>query len=200
MAVVSLIAAVAEGGVIGFDNALPWHLPADLRRFKALTAGHHLIVGRATWESIGRPLPGRTFVVVTRRPERVAAGCATAGSVAAAIRLALAAGDDEPFIAGGAGVYREALERDLVDRLVLTRIHRRYAGDTHFPPYDESRWRLVTRESHPADAAAGRPAFDFDVLERRQGGAATPGDAAAASAGGIVATDSDEVSTEGERR
>lgn len=200
MAVVSLIAAVAEGGAIGVDGDLPWRLPADLRRFKALTAGHHLIVGRATWESIGRPLTGRSFVVVTRQPERVGAGNATAGSVAEAIRLALAAGDDEPFVAGGAGVYREALEGDLVDRLLLTRIHRRYAGDTHFPPFDESRWRLVARQSHPADEAAGLPAFDFDVLERWPRGVATPGDEAAAGAGGIVAADSDDVSTEGERR
>lgn len=163
---VSLIAAVAENGVIGRDGKLPWHLPEDLRRFQRLTRGHHLIVGRATWESVGRPLPGRTFIVVTSRAGDAALGAGAAPSVAEAIRLARQAGDEEPFVAGGAGIYREALERDLVDRLHLTRIHRSYEGDTRFPQLDESRWRLVERENHPADAATDRPAFDFLVFER----------------------------------
>ena len=165
---ISLIAAVAANGVIGRDGALPWHLPADLRRFKRLTTGHHLIVGRATWESVGRPLPDRTFVVVTGRPGYLAHGARVVRSLAEGISLARAAGDEEPFVAGGAGIYREALERGLVDRLYLTRIHRAYEGDTRFPAFDESLWRRVERERHAAEAATDRPAFDFLVLERRR--------------------------------
>ena len=104
----SLIAAVAANGVIGRDGALPWRLPADLKRFQSLTRGHHLVVGRRTWESVGRPLPGRTFVVVSRS---VGLGVPTAATVAEAIARAHEAGDDEPFVAGGTGIYREALER-----------------------------------------------------------------------------------------
>ena len=159
----SLIAAVAANGVIGRDGALPWHLPADLKRFQRLTAGHHLVVGRKTWESVGRPLPGRTFVVVSRT---AGLSVPTVGTVAEAIARARAAGDEEPFVAGGTGIYREALEQDLVDRLYLTRIRRDYEGDARFPAFDASRWRLVEEERHPADPESGRPAFDFQVLER----------------------------------
>lgn len=165
---VSLIAAVAANGVIGRDGDLPWRLSADLRRFQRLTSGHHLIVGRATWESIGRPLPDRRFVVVTRGEVPALPGVVAVRSVEAGIRLALEAGDDEPFVAGGTGIFREALERDLVDRIHLTRIHRDYAGDATFPSFDESRFRLVERESHPAEPASDRPAFDFLVYERRR--------------------------------
>jgi dihydrofolate reductase len=168
---VSLIAAVAANGVIGRGGGLPWHLPADLERFKELTTGHHLIVGRATWESIGKPLPRRTFVVVSRRAGYAAPGAVVARTVADAIALASAAGDEEPFVAGGAGIYREALERDFVDRLHLTEIHRDYDGDTRFPPYDASRWREVAREPHAAEPQADRPAFDFVVLDRARHGA-----------------------------
>lgn len=165
---VSLIVAVAANGVIGRDGDLPWHLPEDLRRFKRLTSGHHLIVGRATWESIGRPLPDRHFVVVTRGEVPALAGVTAVRSVEAGIRFALAAGDDEPFVAGGTGIFREALERDLVDRIHLTRVHREYEGDAVFPAFDERRFREVARETHPADPDSGRPAFDFLVYERRR--------------------------------
>jgi dihydrofolate reductase len=164
---VTLIAAVAENGVIGRDGDLPWRLPADLKRFKRLTSGHHLIIGRATWESIGKPLPDRTFVVVTRSPGTPRPGLAFVKSVADGIRLAHDAGDDEPFVAGGSGIFREALERDLVDRLQLTRIHRAYDGDARFPGFDESRFRLAEREPHPADPEHDRPAFEFLVYERK---------------------------------
>lgn len=163
---VSLIAAVAANGVIGRDGQLPWHLPEDLKRFKRLTSGHHLVIGRATWESIGRPLPDRTFVVVTRHAGEPRPGLVFVRSVAAAIRHAVAAGDDEPFVAGGGGIFREALAQDLVDRIYLTAIHRDYAGDARFPEFDASRWRRVAIERHPADPAAQRPAFDFVDYER----------------------------------
>ena len=163
---VSLIAAVATNGVIGKGGKLPWHLLADLKRFKRLTTGHHLIVGRATWKSVGRPLPDRTFVVVTRTPGEPRPGLAYVRSVEEGIRLARERGDAEPFVAGGEGIFREALERGFVDRLHLTRIHRDYEGDARFPELDESRWRLVSREEHPADPSSDRPAFDFLVYER----------------------------------
>ena len=163
---VTLIAAVAANGVIGRRGKLPWHLPADLRRFKALTTGHHLIVGRATWESVGKPLPDRTFVVVTQRPGKPLPGLVWVHSVEEGLRLARAAGDPEPFVAGGTGIFREALERDLVDRLQLTMIHRDYEGDTWFPPLDLDEWRLVEREEHPADPESGRPSFEFLAYER----------------------------------
>ena len=165
---ISLIAAVAANGVIGRRGGLPWHLPADLRRFQSLTTGHHLIVGRATWESVGRPLRDRTFVVVTRSG---AVGPSLPGlrivrTLDDGLRAALAAGDGEPFVAGGAGIYREALERDRVDRVYLTRIARAYEGDTRFPEFDPRRWREVSREEREADAAADRPAFAFVTYER----------------------------------
>jgi dihydrofolate reductase len=174
---VTLIAAVAENGAIGRNGALPWHLPADLKRFQELTTGHHLIVGRATWESIARPLPGRTFVVVSRRPGYVAHGARVVDSLPRAIESALAAGDVEPFVGGGAAIYREALERELVDRLRITRIHRAYEGDTFFPEFDESRWRVGAREEHAAEPERGRPSFDFLLYERAAvDGSARPGE------------------------
>jgi len=164
---VSLIAAVAANGVIGRDGDLPWHLPADLKRFKALTRGHHLIVGRRTWESIGRPLPDRTFVVVSRRAGADAEGILRVGSVADGIRAAQRRGDGEPFVAGGTGIFREALEQDLVDRIYLTAIERDYEGDARFPELDLSRWRLVESEEVAGEPERDRPAFAFRVYERR---------------------------------
>ncbi|HSM12751.1 MAG TPA: dihydrofolate reductase [Thermoanaerobaculia bacterium] len=168
---VSLIAAVAANGVIGRDGGLPWRLPEDLRRFRCLTLGHFLIVGRRTWESVGRPLPGREFVVVTRRGGLADRSLRVARSVSEAIELARRAGDDEPFVAGGAGIYREALEQALVDRIYLTRIEADYEGDTSFPPFDESAWELIDREDHAAEPEKELPAFAFLTYERRPPGA-----------------------------
>ncbi len=159
----SLIVAVAEGGVIGREGKLPWHLPADLARFKRLTMGHHILMGRRTWESIGRPLPGRTTVIISRRgvpgaPE----GVHVASSLEAA--LALAGDDPEPFVIGGGMIYREALP--LARRVYLTRVHGTFPGDTYFPDLDPGAWRLVEREEHPADAR-NRHACSFLVYERR---------------------------------
>ena len=165
---VSLIAAVSANGVIGRDGKLPWHLSADLKRFKRLTTGHHLIVGRATWESVGRPLPDRTFLVVSSRPGLEQPGVVWMRSIDEALALAVERGDDEPFIAGGEGIYREALDRGVVDRIYLTRILREYEGDALFPPFDESEWRAVSREAHAADPVADLPAFEFVVYERER--------------------------------
>jgi len=145
----SLIVAVSSNQVIGRDGGLPWRLPVDLRHFKRTTMGHHLIIGRATWDEVGMPLPGRTMVVVTRNPEFRADGVLVAHSLEEA--LALARDDDEPFIGGGAEIYRRALEADLVERLYITRVHAEVDGDTFFPPVDWNRWLLADRIDHPAD-------------------------------------------------
>ncbi|HVT45317.1 MAG TPA: dihydrofolate reductase [Thermoanaerobaculia bacterium] len=157
---ISIIVAVSDNGVIGRDNALPWRLSADLKRFKRITMGHHLVMGRKTFESIGRPLPGRTTIVVSRQPSLRAEGAIVAPSLDAAIA---AAGDDEEiFIAGGAEIYRQAIEK--AGRIYLTRVHAQIEGDATFPPLDAG-WREIARESHPAGERNEYP-FSFCVLER----------------------------------
>lgn len=165
---VSLIVAADLGGVIGAGGGLPWRLPADLRRFKALTLGHHLIVGRKTFEAIGRPLPGRSMVVVSRRDGLppmgpVLDGVQVAPSPEAALALAEAAGEGEAFVAGGGEIYRALLPR--ADRVYLTRVEAHFAGDTFFPDLDPTTWRLVSREDHPADEKHAVP-YSFQVWER----------------------------------
>jgi dihydrofolate reductase len=165
---VSLVVAMDERGAIGRGGGLPWHLPTDLARFKRLTMGHHLIVGRRTWESIGRPLAGRRILVVTRHPERPAlsgqpAGVAAVTSLDEALARAAEAGDDEAFVGGGASIYRESLPR--ADRLYLTRVRATVDGDTFFPPFDVDGWRELEREEIPADGRNAH-ATTFLVLER----------------------------------
>jgi len=156
---VSLIAAMAKNRAIGIGNGLPWHLPADLRRFKALTTGRTLIMGRKTFETLRGPLPWRTTIVVTRRQDYAPPGVIVAHSLDEALSQAEG---DEVFIAGGEDVFRQTLER--ADRLYLTRIEQDFPGDTFFPEYDESAWGLVERE----DCAATEkyPAFSFEIWER----------------------------------
>lgn len=160
----SIIVAMAANGVIGKDNTLPWRLRADLARFKRLTMGHHLLVGRKTWESIGRPLPGRTMVVITRRDGFSADGIRVAGSIDEALEIARRAGETEAFVAGGAEIYRQVLER--ADRLYLTRIHAAIEGDTFFPELDGSRWREVAREDREPDERNPYPFsfVDYEVV------------------------------------
>jgi dihydrofolate reductase len=156
---VTLVAAMGSNGVIGVDNALPWRLPEDLAHFKQLTLGHPMIMGRATFESIGRPLPGRTTIVLTRDPAwspgpaEVPGPGRQEGTVGTAPDLdtALAqAGelDDDVFVVGGGQVYAEALERDLVDLLCITRVAQAPDGDTRFPSIDWERWRPVGSIQH----------------------------------------------------
>lgn len=146
---VSLIVAMSSNRVIGRDGDLPWHLPADLRHFKKTTMGHHLIIGRATWDELGRPLPGRTMVVITRNRGFSAEDVLVAHSVEEA--LSKVRDDEEPFIGGGAEIYRQALDAGMVDRLYITRIHAHVEGDTFFPAIDFDRWLLADRQDHPAD-------------------------------------------------
>ncbi|HKY32266.1 MAG TPA: dihydrofolate reductase [Candidatus Polarisedimenticolia bacterium] len=161
---VSLIAAMDPRRVIGLGNRLPWRLPADLARFKRLTMGHALIMGRRTFESIGRALPGRRTIVVSRRPGYAPEGVETAASLEEALRRAQAIeGDDgEAFVAGGGEIFAAALP--LADRMHLTLLDREYEGDAWFPAYDPAHWTPVGEESHPA--SGGLPAYRFVTLER----------------------------------
>ena len=159
---VALIAALADNRVIGRDNQLPWRVPADLKHFKALTMGKPIIMGRKTWESIGRPLPGRDNIVVTRAADYRAEGCQVVHSVAEALQAAADA--DEAMIIGGANLYEQTL--DVADRLYLTQIRAEVEGDARFPVIDRQAWREIECESHPADER-NEFAYDFVVLERR---------------------------------
>jgi dihydrofolate reductase len=157
-----MIVAAAENGVIGVDNRLPWRLPADLARFKRLTMGHHLIMGRRTYESIGRPLPGRITVVLTRSAGIDVPNVQVARSLDDAFAQAEARGDDEPFVCGGAEVYAQALP--LCDRCYLTVIERQYTGDAIFPGLDSGEWQCRETEVHPDND----PPFRFETWERRR--------------------------------
>lgn len=154
-----LVAAVARNGVIGAAGKLPWHLPEDLQHFKKLTLNHPVIMGRRTWESLGKPLPGRDNIVITRKPGYAAPGASVAASLEAAI--ALCTGEPVAFVIGGAEIYAAALP--LADGLVLTEIQRAFEGDTHFPEWDRKAWRVSQKETHTS--AAGVP-FDFVLYER----------------------------------
>ncbi|MRK01303.1 dihydrofolate reductase [Aeromicrobium sp. S22] len=144
---VTVVVAIGRNGVIGKDGDLPWPPTGDLAQFKALTMGHPLVMGRATYESIGRPLPGRKSIVLTRDPSWSAQGVETAGDLRSALARA-AELDDEAFVIGGAQVYAAAIEADVVDRLVVTRVHLSPDGDAWFPDVDWSRWYESGREAH----------------------------------------------------
>lgn len=161
---VTLIAALSTNNVIGRTNQVPWCLPTDLRRFKALTMGHHLIMGRKTYDSVGRPLHGRTNVVITRREDWTAEGVVVVHSLEEALRVAMQAGETEAYIAGGAEIYELAIHR--ADRMQLTRVHAEVEGDTWFPEFDDvSEWQLVDAEHYEADEKNEFP-FSFLTYER----------------------------------
>ena len=167
---ISLLVAVAENRVIGRDGGLPWHLSADLKRFKKLTLGHAVIMGRKTFESIGRPLPRRRSIVLSRDPSYAPEGAEVAGSLDEA--LALAAGEDEDedevFVIGGGSVFAAALPK--ADRLYLTRVHAEVSGDVLFPDLDLGSWKLRSEERHAADERHDH-AFSFLVYDRGEPGA-----------------------------
>jgi dihydrofolate reductase len=149
---VVLVAAVAENGVIGADGETPWHLPADLAHFRRTTVGHPVVVGRRTYETVreqvGGPLPDRTNVVLTSRPETVGEDVVAVSSVEAALDAAAATGTDTVYVAGGGSVYEQFLPR--ADGMVLTELRRAVAGDTRFPAVEWDRWRETDRERHPS--------------------------------------------------
>ena len=157
---VTLVAAVGANGVIGADGDLPWRLPKDLAHFKALTMGHPIIMGRATFDSIGRALPGRTTIVVTRNPDWTADGVETASSVEAALTRALDL-DDDVFVVGGGQIYAQALESDAIDLLCITRVAAAPDGDVRFPPVDWEHWTPVVRVPHAAAPGDDSPSFEI---------------------------------------
>jgi len=158
---VSIIAAMAKNRVIGIENRLPWRLPGDMQRFRALTMGHHILAGRKTYESIGKPLPGRSMVVITRSGGFAAPGCIVVNSVAEAV--AACRGDAEIFIIGGEQLYRQTL--DVADRIYLTEVQAEFTGDARFPELDSTLWRETERKSFPADDSNPCP-YDFVVYDK----------------------------------
>ena len=144
---ISMIVAASENGAIGVQGDLPWHLSSDLKRFRQLTMGHHIIMGRKTFESIGRLLPGRETIIVTRNTDYYFPGAKVVSSLEAAIEAA--AGDDQPFITGGAQIYRSGLS--MVETMYFTRVHTQIEGDTYFPEINWDDWKLVESERFVAD-------------------------------------------------
>ncbi|WP_047550190.1 dihydrofolate reductase [Methylotenera sp. G11] len=159
MTKLSIIVAIAKNRVIGINNTLPWHLPEDLKRFRALTMGHHIIMGRKTYESLGRLLPGRTTVIVTRNQDYQVEGALVAHSLQDAI--ALCRDDDEIFLIGGAELYQAGL--DLADRLYVTEIDLAVAGDAHFPQIPLQQWHETAREAHVSEKGLQ---FSYVIYQR----------------------------------
>lgn len=158
---ISLVVAMAQNGVIGKDGALPWRIPEDMRRFKALTMGKPCIMGRKTWESLPKkPLPGRTNIVVTRDAAYAAEGAVIVHSLDAALARAEAEKPDEIMIIGGAEIYKAALPR--ATRIHLTEVEGAFDGDAAMPPIDRRHWREISREQHQGDIA-----FSYVTLERK---------------------------------
>ena len=159
--IIALLVAMSDDGVIGRDNTLPWHLPSDLQWFKRLTTGHAIIMGRTTYQSIGRPLPNRRNIVLSRDPEFQPEGVEVTATLEAALELV--EDDPEVFVVGGAAIYGLALPR--AQRMYLTRVHGRVDGDVRFPEWQPDEWRLVWEEAHEADAEHVYP-FTFQQLDR----------------------------------
>ena len=162
----SLIAALGENRVIGVDNSMPWHLPGDFKYFKATTLGKPIIMGRKTWDSLGRPLPGRLNIVVSRQTDLALEGAEVFPSLEAAVERADAwareHGADELMLIGGAQLYAQGLAQ--ADRLYLTRVALSPEGDAWFPAFDENQWKLVSNLQNPAEG--DKPAYNFEVWEK----------------------------------
>lgn len=161
--IVSLLVAMDERGGIGLRGGLPWRLSADLKRFKTLSMGHHLIMGRKTWESIGRVLPGRTLIVVTRNHKYRASGCLVAYSLEEALALAESRGEGEAFVIGGGEIFTLALP--LADRIYLTNVHAVVEADVFFPEFDLSEWRVVDQVEQAPNEVNQYP-FTYLRLDR----------------------------------
>lgn len=150
----TLIAAAAENNALGKDNDLVWHLPDDFKRFKQITSGHYIIMGRKTFESFPKPLPNRTHVIITRQKDYKAEGCIVVNSLYAAIDTCPQ--DEEVFIIGGGEIYKQSIER--ADKIELTRVHTTVEADAFFPEIDSNEWELINEEYHPKD---DKHKFDF---------------------------------------
>ena len=162
--IISLIVAMDENRAIGVQNRIPWHLPDDLKRFKSLTMGHHIIMGRKTYESIGKSLPGRTMVVITRQQDYQAENCMVVHSLSEAIQLARERTETEAFIIGGGDIFKQSL--DLAERIYLTIVHTTVQATIFFPEIDESAWIEIESAHHPSDQKH-KFSFTFKTLERK---------------------------------
>lgn len=160
MNIISIIVAMAKNRIIGINNTLPWHLPEDLKRFRTLTTGHHIIMGRKTYESLGRLLPGRITVIVTRNKSYHVEGALIAHSLQHAIKLCL--DDDEVFVIGGAELYKDSLK--FADKLYITEVDLDVVGDAFFPIFDLNEWRENDRENHVSEKGL---AFSYVVYQRQ---------------------------------
>ncbi|HHH50338.1 MAG TPA: type 3 dihydrofolate reductase [Saprospiraceae bacterium] len=161
--IVSAILAAAKNNVIGKDNKIPWHLSADLKYFKKTTLNHHIIMGRKTYSSIGKPLPKRSNIIVTRNPYFIVSNCIVVHSIDEALEIALDNGEEEVFIIGGGEIYQQSMP--YLDKIYLTEVDLELKGDTHFPKLDNKEWKLISEVHHPADDKNDF-AFSFKVLER----------------------------------
>jgi len=146
---ITVIAAIAKNNALGKNNDLIWHLPADLKRFKKVTSGHYILMGRNTFESIGKPLPNRTTIIITRNKNYFKEGCLIANSLEKAIELAK--DEKQIFIIGGAQIYKETIAKDLADQLDITLVHKEFDADVYFPEIDLQKWKIVAREDFKAD-------------------------------------------------
>jgi dihydrofolate reductase len=146
---VTIIAAIAKNNALGKDNDLIWHLPADLKRFKKITSGNFILMGRNTFESIGNPLPNRTTIIITRNKNYYKDGCLIANSLEQAIEMA--SKEKQIFIIGGAQIYKEAIEKNVIDTLDITHVHKEFDADVFFPEIDLGIWKEITREDFKAD-------------------------------------------------
>lgn len=162
--ILSAIVAMAENRIIGKDNKLPWHLPADLKHFKTITTGHPILMGRKTYESIGRPLPNRTNIIMTRDASYQAAGCIVVTSIEDALKQAAAHDAGEIFVIGGAEIYKQLMPH--IQRIYLTIVHQPFDGDVYFPELDMKKWEKVVDEKHAADEQNAY-AYEFITLEKR---------------------------------
>ena len=158
----SIIVAIAENGAIGANNSLLWHIREDLKRFKTITLGHPVIMGRNTFISIGRPLPKRKNIIVTRQPENVVEGCIMAKSLPEAISICNT--EEEIFVIGGAQIYQEAI--NCSSKLYLTRVHHSYQGDTFFPEIDMKKWEKIWEQPYMTDEDFSYP-FSFENYIRK---------------------------------
>ncbi len=164
--IISMILAMDENQGIGRGNMLPWHLPEDLKRFKNITMGHHLIMGRITFQSIGKPLSGRVNIIVTRNPNFKADGCLVTQSLEEALGTAQAKGETEVFIIGGGEIYTQAIS--LTDRIYLTLVHTVSKADVFFHELDETDWIIIFSQYHPPDENNQYPTT-FKILEKPRG-------------------------------
>ena len=160
---VTIIAAIANNNALGKDNDLIWHLPADLKRFKKVTSGHHILMGRNTFESIGKPLPNRTTVIITRNKNYTQDGCIVVDSIEKAIEVAK--NDKHIFIIGGAQIYKQVIEKNLADQLDITKVHHAFDADVFFPEIDANIWEETSREDFSSDE---KNKYDYSFISYKK--------------------------------